>query len=153
MGGQEGYTQPDKYFMNETENTFAIKILYMVEFGKHFSRLIIHSFVRQEGMYYEFTLHHMLSVALIVFSYLENIWLSGMVVLLTHDLSDAVLLLARLYKVIFSLFKDWKHCKPFISYFLGLMGLLSWSYMRGYAFLTYLVLPVHERFIYHPIED
>lgn len=104
-------------------------------------------------MYYEFTLHHMLSVALIVFSYLENMWLSGMVVLLTHDLSDAFLLLARLYKVFICLFKDWKYSKPFISYLFGFMGVLSWSYMRGYAFLTYLVLPGHQRLIYHPIED
>lgn len=41
----------------------------------------------------------MLSVALIVFSYLSNIWLAGLVVLLTHDASDACLLVARFYKV------------------------------------------------------
>jgi len=71
----------------------------MLQFGKHMSRLVIHSFFRTEGNYYEMALHHILSVVLILISYLTNFWLVGMFVLLTHDASDALLLIARFYKV------------------------------------------------------
>lgn len=100
-GGQNGYDSPQLYCFKFDQAYFAITILYMVEFGKHISRLIIHSFIRKQGNYYEFTLHHGLSVALIVFSYLTNLWLPGMFVLFTHDASDAFLLIARFYKVFF----------------------------------------------------
>lgn len=78
-----------------------MKIFYLFQFGKHFSRLFSHMFIRREGNYYEYILHHALSTFLILFSYLTNQWLIGILVLLCHDISDLFLIIARGYKVIF----------------------------------------------------
>lgn len=88
------YTSP--YF---NEATTSMKVFYILQFGKHLSRMLSHMFIRQEGNYYEYILHHSLSIFLIVFSYLMNMWLIGILVLLLHDLSDFFLISARTYKV------------------------------------------------------
>ena len=76
-----------------------MKIFYIVQFGKHLSRTFTHMFIRSEGNYYEYVLHHSLSTFLILFSYLTNLWLVGAMVLFCHDLSDLFLIAARFYKV------------------------------------------------------
>lgn len=76
-----------------------MKIFYMLQLGKHSSRLFSHMFIRQEGNYYEYILHHALSTFLIIFSFLTNQWLVGIMVLLCHDLSDFFLISARAYRV------------------------------------------------------
>lgn len=81
------------------EATFAMKMFYLIQFGKHASRLFSHMFIRQEGNYYEYILHHALSTFLIFFSYLSNQWYIGIMVLLCHDISDFFLIIARGYKV------------------------------------------------------
>lgn len=81
------------------EATNAMKLFYLFQFGKHFSRLFSHMFIKQEGNYYEYVLHHSLSTFLIFFSYLTNQWLVGIMVLICHDLSDLFLIMARGYKV------------------------------------------------------
>lgn len=82
-----------------SEATYAMKIYYIVQFGKHLGRTISHMFIRTEGNYYEYLLHHALSTFLIMFSYLTNMWLIGIMVLFCHDISDFSLLLSRFYKV------------------------------------------------------
>lgn len=82
-----------------------MKIFYLIQFGKHFSRLISHMFIRQEGNYYEYVLHHSLSTFLILFSYLSNQWLIGIMVLFCHDISDFFLIIARGYRVLLRLFR------------------------------------------------
>ncbi len=82
-----------------TESTQSMKIFYLFQLGKHFSRLFSHMFIKQEGNYYEYILHHALSTFLIVFSFLTNQWLVGIMVLLCHDVSDLFLIMARGYKV------------------------------------------------------
>lgn len=81
------------------EATYQMKIFYLLQFGKHASRLFSHMFIRQEGNYYEYVLHHSLSTFLILFSYLTNQWLVGIMVLLCHDASDFFLILGRGYRV------------------------------------------------------
>lgn len=81
------------------EATQAMRIFYLLQFGKHFSRLFSHMFIKQEGNYYEYVLHHSLSTFLILFSYLTNQWLIGIMVLLCHDISDFFLIIGRGYKV------------------------------------------------------
>ena len=58
-----------------------------------------HMFIRAEGNYYEYILHHALSTFLIFFSYLMNMWLVGIIVLFLHDSSDFFLIFCRTYKV------------------------------------------------------
>ena len=76
-----------------------MKLFYILQFGKHFSRFFSHVFIRPEGAFFEYVLHHGLSTFLIVFSYLTNQWLIGIFVLLIHDYSDFGLTIARGYKV------------------------------------------------------
>jgi hypothetical protein len=75
-----------------------MKVFYILQFGKHASRFFSHVFIRSEGNFFEYALHHGLSVFLIVFSYLSNQWLIGIFVLLIHDYSDFALIMARAYK-------------------------------------------------------
>lgn len=81
------------------EVTFEMKVFYILQFGKHASRFFSHVFIRAEGNFFEYALHHGLSVFLIIFSYLSNQWLIGIFVLLIHDYSDFALIMARAYKV------------------------------------------------------
>lgn len=101
MGGNG---HPLKQFQSApaiSEATLEMKVFYLLQFGKHFSRFFSHLFIRAEGNFYEYALHHGLSVFLIGFSYLTNQWLVGIFVLLIHDWSDFALIFARAYKVIF----------------------------------------------------
>jgi ceramide synthetase len=75
-----------------------MKIFYICQCGKHISRFFSHVFIRSEGNFFEYALHHGLSVFLIVFSFLSNQWLIGIFVLLIHDYSDFALITARAYK-------------------------------------------------------
>lgn len=77
-----------------------MKLFYLFQLGKHLARLFSHMFIRPEGNYYEYVLHHALSTFLIVYSYLINEWLIGILVLFLHDTSDFFLILARAYRVI-----------------------------------------------------
>ena len=83
--------------------SFEMKVFYIIQFGKHVSRFFSHIFIRPEGGFFEYALHHGLSTFLIIFSYLTNQWLIGIFVLLVHDYSDFGLTLGRGYKVIFLL--------------------------------------------------
>ena len=76
-----------------------MKIFYCFQFGKHISRMMYHMFIRQEGNYYEYILHHSLSTFLIFFSFLMNMWIVGIIVLLLTDFSDFFLIFARWYRV------------------------------------------------------
>ena len=81
------------------EITLEMKVFYIAQFGKHFSRFFGHVFIRPEGNFFEYALHHGLSIFLISFSYLTNQWHIGIFVLLIHDYSDFALIIARAYKV------------------------------------------------------
>lgn len=97
-----GKGDPFTYLLNKllvSEITFEMKVFYILQFGKHFSRFFGHVFIRSEGNFFEYALHHGLSVFLILYSYLTNFWLPGMMVLLLHDYSDFALIMARAYRV------------------------------------------------------
>jgi len=85
--------------MRVLDVTFEMKVFYILQFGKHFARFFGHVFIRSEGNFFEYALHHGLSVFLIAFSYLTNQWLIGLFVLFVHDYSDFALITARTYKV------------------------------------------------------
>lgn len=75
-----------------------MEIFYIIQTGKHLGRFIMHIFIKPEGSYYEYCLHHSLSLFLIGFSYCINMWLIGIFVLVLHDYSDFGLIIARSYK-------------------------------------------------------
>jgi ceramide synthetase len=96
-----------------------MKIFYICQFGKHFSRFFSHVFIKPEGNFFEYSLHHGLSVFLIVFSYLSNQWIIGIFVLLIHDYSDFALILARAYK-------DYKNVVKKVLDLIYVHGFISW---------------------------
>lgn len=99
LGGNGNPLSICDYAPRIPEATLEMKIFYILQFGKHFSRFFSHVFIREEGNFFEYALHHGLSVFLIVFSYLSNQWIMGIFVLLIHDYSDFALIMARSYKV------------------------------------------------------
>lgn len=111
LGGQG---DPFTYLVNKLpvgEITLEMKVFYILQFGKHFSRFFGHVFIRSEGNFFEYALHHGLSVFLILYSYLTNFWLPGMMVLLLHDYSDFALILARAYRVRIALLRITGTCR------------------------------------------
>ena len=101
------------------EATYSMKIFYLIQFGKHFSRLFSHMFIKAEGNYYEYILHHALSTFLILFSYLTNQWLVGIMVLLCHDVSDLFLIISRGYK-------DYKHYSKILLKISYVITIIFW---------------------------
>lgn len=97
--GGEGYcSDVSRYINSLDEATFGMKVFYIIQFGKHLGRFVHHVFFRAEGNFYEFALHHGLSTFLIFFSYLMNMWMIGIFVLLIHDISDIALTACRGYR-------------------------------------------------------
>lgn len=100
-----------------------MKVFYIVQFGKHLGRFFHHVFVRPEGAFYEYALHHGLSTFLIFFSYLMNMWLIGIFVLFIHDLSDFTLILGRAYR-------DYKHFSRTVINWIYIVGGSNWVFCR-----------------------
>ena len=76
-----------------------MKVYLLVTFGKDLNRLVVHAFIKPEGNYYEYLLHHSLASFLILFCYLTNYWLIGVFIIFIHDLSDLALSAGRFYSV------------------------------------------------------
>ncbi len=96
LGGNGSfYTLALYRYLEHTNN--AMRMFYLIEMGKQLARFFMHIFIRPEGSYYEFALHHSLSVFLIFFSYTMNMWVIGIFVLFVHDISDGLLGCGRLY--------------------------------------------------------
>jgi len=104
--GGEGYcTDLTRYVNSFDEANFSMQAYYVLQFGKHLGRFFQHVFIRSEGNFYEYALHHGLSTFLIFFSYLTNQWIIGIFVLLIHDVSDIALILSRAYRDCRKIFK------------------------------------------------
>ena len=99
LGGSGSCLNLSNYFYKFDEATEQMKYFYILQFGKHLSRFVTHVFIRAEGNFYEYSLHHGLSTYLIVFSYLSNMWIIGIMVLMFHDTTDFTLIISRAYRV------------------------------------------------------
>jgi hypothetical protein len=109
LGGSGDCTDCIRYVESFDEATWAMEIYYGVQFGKHLGRFFQHVFIRPEGNFYEYTLHHALSTFLIFFSYMMNFWMIGIFLLMIHDASDFFLIIPRAYR-------DYKNIyKPFLQ--------------------------------------
>lgn len=100
-----------------------MQVYYVLQFGKHLGRFFQHCFIRSEGNFYEYALHHGLSTFLIFFSYLTNQWIIGIFVLLIHDISDIVLILSRAYR-------DCKIIMKKLLTFMDIIGGFLWVFCR-----------------------
>ena len=102
----------------------SMKAFYVCQFGKHFSRLFVHIFVKSDGGYYLYALHHGLSAFLIAYSYLVNVWYIGIFILLIHDISDCFLIFMRFYGVRLLQFRNIEGVQKQLCTFLPLLAFL-----------------------------
>jgi hypothetical protein len=123
LGGDGYCTDVTRYMLSFDEANQAMKVFYILQFGKHAGRFFQHLFIRSEGNFYEYALHHSISTFLIFFSYLMNMWLIGIFVLLIHDISDFFLILARAYR-------DYKAVDRGTLKVFYVMGGSSWIFCR-----------------------
>jgi len=66
----------------------TMKDFYILELAYHSQSLIFQFFMKKRADFLEMVLHHLLTIFLISFSYLNNYIRVGTLVLLTHDFSD-----------------------------------------------------------------
>lgn len=102
-------------------------IYYYIQLGKHFSRFFGHVFIRPEGNYYEYVLHHSLSTFLIIFSYCMDMWVIGIFVLVLHDWTDFSLILGRAYK-------DYRNKSSILLGVIYVNATVSWIALRNFIF-------------------
>lgn len=117
--------------------TFGMRIYYLVAFGRSLSHCITHIFIKSEGNYFEYALHHGITTFLILFSYLMNFWTAGLFILMIHDQSDAALALARLYG-------DYKHKRAWGVHIIYLYTVISWIGCRIIIHSSCCVYPIWE---------
>ena len=120
-GNGSVYTLANKRYLEDT--TSGMEIYYFIQMGKHIGRLFSHVFIRPEGSYFEYLLHHCLAVFLIAFSYAMDMWVIGIFVFMVHDASDVFLGHCRAYRE----YKNRKDIVLNISY-VGVLG--SWVGFR-----------------------
>ena len=89
---------------------------------------------RNDTKFFEYLLHHSMAFFLIFFSYCTNLITSGIMVLLTHDISDAFLVLARGYG-------DFKYKNKKLVNAIYAIGFFVWCYTRLYAFPRCFIIP------------
>lgn len=123
LGGKGYCTDVTRYISGFEEATFEMKVFYVIQFGKHLGRFILHVFFRAEGNYYEYALHHGLSTFLIFFSYLMNMWMMGIFVLLIHDISDIAMMVCRGYR-------DYRKVNRKLLTIIDILGLILWVFCR-----------------------
>lgn len=129
-----------------------MSMYYIVQFGKHFSRFFTHVFIKAEGNFYEYVLHHSLSTFLIIFSYTMNMWIIGIFVLVIHDYTDFGLILARAYK-------DYRHRKQWLLTIFYTHATVSWIGLRILVFnyccvyATWYQLIVDAPAVIHGVEE
>lgn len=109
------------------EATDGMALFYYVQLGKHLSRFFGHVFVRPEGNFYEYVLHHCLSSFLIIFSFCMDMWVIGIFVLVLHDYTDMGLIFARAYK-------DYKHCNQVVLGIFYVHATGAWIFLRVFVF-------------------
>ncbi len=123
MGGDGYCTDVTRYVSSFDEANQVMKVFYIIQFGKHLGRFFQHVFIRTEGNFYEYALHHGLSTFLIFFSYLTNQWIIGIFVLLIHDVSDFFLILARAYR-------EYKYVNKIVLNIFYVLAMTSWLFCR-----------------------
>jgi len=95
-----GYLSLDTYTDDwPVKTSKVIRIVYMICFGHHIERLIVHTLdSRHSKSFHTMNLHHLLTVYLIALSFFMNHFIFGVAVFLLHDLSDALLWASRLLR-------------------------------------------------------
>jgi len=103
-------------------------LFYMMQFGWHIYTTIDYMVYKwKDPKFWEMFLHHFVAVFLIVFSYLTNQLVYGLLIFYTHDPCDIFLCFTRFYS-------DMKKRLVFIKVISYLGFIATWVYCRLFAF-------------------
>lgn len=107
------------------EGLYYFKEYFMIQLGYHFSSLVVLIFSEIRNDFMEMLLHHSITVFLLSLAYLMNYLPVSLMILYTHDISDAFVCLVRV-------FVDTKH--KYITFVCYVLLMISWVYTRLYVF-------------------
>lgn len=117
--------------------TSEVRWYYFISFGHYIHLFVTQFFEPKRKDWWEMFIHHLVTMALLFFSYIVSFLRIGVVVLLCHDVSDVMLELAKLFNYLklgtlcdttFTLFA--------VTFFLGRLVLYPWRVIYvalGYA--------------------
>lgn len=110
-----------------------IKLVYMLSYGHHLERLVVHLFFNfKTATYFTMLLHHFIAVGLIAISYQSEYFHFGFAVLLLLDLSDFMLQFARfLRETVFQVSSKVMFVLMAISWLHGRVFGLCWEVLPG----------------------
>ena len=110
-----------------------LREFYAFQFTHHFYSLFYHVRTRKiQSKFYEMLLHHLFAIYLLIFSYLTNFVLFGILVLMAHDGSDIGLILSRGYN-------EYKYKNKILLYTIFGISLANWIFQRLY-FLPFFII-------------
>jgi hypothetical protein len=99
VGGKGDCDSLGKYWPNYPLNE-KMRMYMIIQFGYHFHNTVHHTLQRQElANYYEMITHHVGTMISIFLSYFSNIEDWSFLVLMLHDLSDAILNFAKVTRI------------------------------------------------------
>ena len=98
-----------------------IKEYFMLQLGYHFHSLIIHVTGKIRNDFMEMLLHHSITVLLVSLAYLMNYLPMSLLILFSHDISDAFVSYTR-----FLVDTNFKY----LTFFVYLFLIISWFYTR-----------------------
>jgi len=111
---------PYEYFLSPN-----LKTIYLVELGFHIQSIVWHvAFQDARSDHVEMLSHHIVTIILIVFSFVGNMSRVGIVILLIHDLPDIFVFWAKLGA-------NTPYTKFTLTGFVSMLA--TWGYMRLYV--------------------
>ena len=101
------------------------KGFYMLQLGYHIQSIVWHLFEEKRPDFVTMMVHHFVTVALIVGSYMSSYSRIGLLVLLVHDSSDVFVCITKAFHMC-----NWKKC----SHVQFVVMVLVWAYTRLYLY-------------------
>ncbi|ELP95158.1 protein ASC1, putative [Entamoeba invadens IP1] len=119
-----------------------LSIYYCLELGYHFHSLVFHLCSTPRNDYYDTLLHHVATIFLVVFSYLNNCGRIGICVMVLHNIVDAVMYFTKCTN-------DFKNQIPCDIGFIFLV--ISYARFRLWVFPRYIIYAAFQA--YHVIPE
>jgi ceramide synthetase len=105
-----------------------MEIIYIIQFSHHAHGFLNHLLSKSfygKAKYFEYLLHHFLAMILIFYSYVYDFWSIGIMVLLFHDFSDAVLQFGRFIVVNLNENIGYKFIKNKINFIYSILSIYN----------------------------
>ena len=117
-------------FVNPRTPLLFERFMYLFELGHHLERQ--HSYItssKKQSSFYIMNLHHMLTIYMILYSFVTGMTKWGNVLLILNDMTDIVLNLGRLLNEL----QFWHKLPTALTF---VLLLITWGTFRIYTFFT-----------------